>query len=464
MTFEIRNVSIVGCGQIGTSILLALAEQGKVFSTTVFDAATETEALVRQRFGAEGLNSSLISFKPTIAEAVSSADLIILATPMSVFEQAAREIGQHAPDGSILTDTGSAKKVAIQKIMSGLSRSGLSYVPAHPGNGSHGSGPLTGSAGNILGPNSTMFLIDDRAETGHDSDSALLTVENFWSRAGVNTARMSTEKHDRFFGQCSHYQHALVFSLMGVAKGNPGVVHNFQHAGTALRNLSRVAISELQEGGFSTLARMWEPIFDQNKGPILEAHMGFLRHFDTFVDFVNTRRFDDLTDRLKTAREFRLSFREAEPRETIAGEIADLEGIEVFNPQEPGALCAAFDREALPALATNMLLPLALSYAQTMSAQDIDPLLIAEKANPSFRDGTHPSTYDPAYVRRLFESRQAGFLKLANIFRREIETLIQMILSENQMGIRGCILNAQMIRNAMPPPRKGDAVRLEFTV
>ena len=460
MADTIERIAIVGCGQVGTSILLALATGQKNIPITVFDPNPNTEALVHQKFQSEGLDSSFIQFKESIDRAVQGAELIILATPMNAFETVSADIARHAPPTAILTDTGSAKRVAIEQITRGLAKSGLRYVPAHPGNGSQGAGPLTASAGNILGRNSTMFLISAKGESfTPQQDTPEHCVQAFWSSLGVTTTFITAEAHDNFFGQCSHFQHALVFALLNTALELPEIKENFMRAGTALRNLSRVAISKMEEGQPSALTQMWLPIFEQNKGPITTAYERFRKHLDSLVGALKKNTTEELTSMLQSAKEFRDTFADPERRETIEGEIADIETAPSSGTPQEGELSHLFNKKALPLIATNLLLPIAISYAQIMSAHDIDPNFIAEKANPSFRDGTHPSTYSVDYVVKLITTHKEDFLRVVSAFNDQISPLIYAIGNNNPEYIKNAIVNAQNLRNKMPSPRKGDAVR-----
>lgn len=68
MADTIQRIAIVGCGQVGTSILLAIATRHKNIPITVFDPNPNTEALVRQKFQSEGLDPSLIQLKKASTE------------------------------------------------------------------------------------------------------------------------------------------------------------------------------------------------------------------------------------------------------------------------------------------------------------------------------------------------------------------------------------------------------------
>jgi len=458
----IEQIALIGCGQVGTSILLAMAQQGKTVPVTVYDTNPETEALLRRKFVEEGVESSFITFLSSIQEAVDEADLTVLATPISKFKDVATEVGRHAKEGSIITDTGSAKQVAIENIKAGLRECAAIYVPAHNGNGSQGAGPLSGSAGNILGHNSPMFLIHEEGENFDLPEGAAeKRLYDFWNDLGVRTQFITAEKHDQFFGQCSHFQHVIVFALMNLAEKNPEVLHYFRHAGTALRNMSRVALQAFEKGKRSSLVEMWEPILVQNMGPVTKAYTRFLHHFSDFFHDVDQDH-EGLCEKLKKARAFRDRFDDPERREIIAGEIADLKEVPDFYARQAGDLTRAYNHVALSAMGTNLLLPVAIAYAQTMSAMEIGADFIPYFANPSFRDGTHPVTYDPDYILELLLSSKREFLNVAADFSDGLKSLIQCIKDEKLACIDDRIVSAQMVRNDMPPPRKNGNVRFEF--
>ena len=250
---------------------------------------------------------------------------------------------------------------------------------------------------------------------------------------------------------------------MGMATDE--IAHNFEYAGTALRNLSRVAISVMKDNQPSALAQMWLPIFEQNKGPILEAHQRFKKHFSEFMELVENEDFDGLEKKLSEAKTFRDGFDDPErreTRETIEGEKEDLKKIPPFDAKEKGQLKNLFTRKSCPATATNLILPIVIAYAQTMSAKEIDAHFISLKANPSFRDGTHPVTYDSGYVTGLIKSNMPALKELSEDFQNKLSTLTDAIHESDKHIIEEFILLAQNNRNKMPPPRKNNDVRNSF--
>lgn len=459
----IKSVGIEGAGQVGTSIAAALSQNAPDIDIHLFDAREGFAAQVLARFEALSIPTTSLHFHDSAKAAAANVDLVILATPISAFPSLVAEIKDSIAPGTIVTDTGSAKKMAITNIAGALEGSGIVYVPAHPGNGSQGSGPSTGSPGNILGPNSWMFLIDAEEPCPAQLE-AISAVSAFWKNAGVNVTTTDADTHDSFFGTCSHLQHAIVFSQLNTAHGNPQLDAAMEQGGTALRNLTRVAISARKEGAPSALVAMWQPIFEQNKNKILPAADNFLSYLDKMRSYVEQGQTDELRALLTEAHVFRKGITDLEPRENVDGEIEDIAAAVFKKDGLAIDLKGNFDLSAINNLYANLLLPLAIGNAQALNARDVDAELVQGKANPSFRDGTAPALYNPDVVTDILMRNSEAFLEKTAAFREQFTRLISYIRTGNQAEVGSMIEQAQDIRNTKPGPRKNADTRPEYHI
>ena len=99
-----EQISIIGCGLIGSSVFRALKKSNKVKKVITFDIDKSVTKIIEK----ENLSDKIVS---NPKEAVINADLVFISTPLSKLESAVNSIKDHLKPGSILTDTSSVKKV-----------------------------------------------------------------------------------------------------------------------------------------------------------------------------------------------------------------------------------------------------------------------------------------------------------------------------------------------------------------
>lgn len=447
----ITSVSIIGEGQVGTSIAAMLAQKAPHIAVSMTDVDATAPALVAQKFHSLGLNPDHIRFTDTAAEAVAGSDLVIIATPLSAMGSVVASIKDSLGVGTIVTDTGSAKAKAIEIITGGLAGTGIPYVPAHPGNGSQGSGPLTASPGNILGANSWMFLIDTPDQKSGISGAHTL-VRNFWESAGVQVTQTDAETHDKFFGICSHLEHLLLFSYLNMAQNVHGMKESFTHAGTSFLNVTRTAICHTEPGKESALVQMWSSIFEQNSNPILDGLDNFQDHLDRLADAVAAGNHNDLVKMLGEAHAFRSTINDPEFREDLDGERYD----------SKAGLLAHEGSKGAEHIAHNLLVPVAIAYAQALNARDLNPDLVRGKANPTFRDGTALMLNKPEDLADLLLEHSTSFIQMTASFQAKLDQFGRAIYEGKWEEVKANILAAQAERTPLPGPRKNADTREQY--
>ena len=133
-----EEISIIGCGLIGSSILRAIEKKNISKKTIVYDKSIEVLSYLKN-------NNLNISITSDIKIATKNADLIIIATPLSSYKEILLSIKDNLKKNVILTDTGSAKK-EVNKIIDNLNLKDLSWIASHPIAGTEDSGPQAGFA------------------------------------------------------------------------------------------------------------------------------------------------------------------------------------------------------------------------------------------------------------------------------------------------------------------------------
>lgn len=288
MMTDFKNITILGSGLLGGSLALAAANHTQHIRLWARKQETVTTALT---LGIPGVTGNL-------AEAVKDADLVILAVPVGAMEKllmSALEAG--LPDGCLVTDVGSVKRVPHEKIAPLLAGRNIRFIGSHPMAGSEKNGLSAVSA--TLFQNAACILTNDERAPA-DQSAAL---ECFWKSLGCRTSWMSASTHDALVARISHLPHLIAASAARVCLQDPG---KGRFGGGGLRDTTRVAagnpsmwaeiiienrealigplqetITDLREilsaleSGNSSQAERWLTIAKQRRDPLNSAHQPF---------------------------------------------------------------------------------------------------------------------------------------------------------------------------------------------
>ena len=182
MTMIFNEISIIGLGLIGTSILHAIkAKEDKEIKTFAYDINSEHRSIVSEMNIATYVCDN-------IKEAIKTSDLIILAIPVGAMKSVADLIGPHLKPEAIVTDTGSTKLSVIKDVKSAIPNINF-FIPSHPLAGTEYSGPKSGFGS--LFENRYWLIICDR-ETKQTKKLAC-----FFKRLGSIVETVNVDYHDR---------------------------------------------------------------------------------------------------------------------------------------------------------------------------------------------------------------------------------------------------------------------------
>jgi prephenate dehydrogenase len=197
------RLSILGVGLLGGSIGLAVKAAG--IPCQVVGYGHRRESLDRAlEVGA--IDESAISSNA----AVKDADLVILCTPVGLFEKLLAEIAADIPDRAIVTDVGSTKRT-VGELASRILARPAQFVGSHPMAGSEKRGVEFARADLFQGARCIVT-----PTPGSSSDEVAGQVEQFWQKLGMTTTRMSPAEHDRLICDVSHLPHAVAAALIAM--------------------------------------------------------------------------------------------------------------------------------------------------------------------------------------------------------------------------------------------------------
>jgi prephenate dehydrogenase len=194
------RLSILGVGLLGGSIGLAASRRISDCHVTGYGHRPDT---LRRSLELQAIHVGTID----IAEAVREADLVVLATPVGLFEGLLKEMAPHLKHGVVVTDVGSTKR-SVVKSAEAILPPHAKFVGSHPMAGSEKRGVEFATAD--LFENALCIL----TPTQHSDENAVETVRWFWRTLGMRLIDLSPDDHDRAVSQISHLPHAVAAAMV----------------------------------------------------------------------------------------------------------------------------------------------------------------------------------------------------------------------------------------------------------
>ena len=284
-----NKITVIGCGLIGSSILRALEKKDITKEINAYDKSKEVSSYLAKNFKFKICNN--------ITEAVNNADLVIISSPLSSYKEILSQIKSSLKNGSILTDTGSAKK-EINKIVKESSLSDISWIASHPIAGTEYSGPESGFA--ELFENRWCILSADE----NIDKKEIEKLEKFWTDLGSKIKVMSFEHHDYVLSLTSHLPHAVAYSIVKTAISDDDKFKDdiIQYSAGGLRDFTRIAASD---------PLMWKDIFIDNSENILKVLDNYSKNLDEIKSAIKNKDSKKLLEIFSSTKKVRKEIIEA---------------------------------------------------------------------------------------------------------------------------------------------------------
>jgi len=256
-----KNILIIGCGLIGSSLLRSIANRKIAKKIFVYEKSKLNILKIKKL----KLPCQIITdFK----EIIPNSDLIIFCTPLSEYKKIILKINKYLLPKTIITDVGSSKEKSIGLIKKKLKK-GIFWTSSHPIAGSEVSGPEHGTKNLFL--KKWCVLIKEK----DTNKQHLKVLSKFWKKIGSRVAIMDSKKHDTVFSMTSHLPHLVAYNLVKTAtdfeKQQGYELIKFSAGG--LRDFSRIAASN---------EIMWRDIFFNNQKNISKVIDLFIKNLHSF--------------------------------------------------------------------------------------------------------------------------------------------------------------------------------------
>ena len=263
-----RNIFIIGCGQLGSSLVRRISKKRIAKKIFIYERSKKNISKIKK------LKLPGIIVK-SLKIGVMNSDLIIFCTPMSEYKKTILKINSNILPKTLITDIGSSK-IESSKIFKKFLKKDISWIQSHPITGSEMSGPEHGKD-NIFENKWCVIIKDKGTNSKH-----LKFLISFWKKVGSKTVIMNSEKHDKIFSITSHLPHLIAYNLVKSAqdfeKNQNYELIKFSAGG--LRDFSRIAASN---------EIMWRDIFFNNNANVSKAIDLFIKNLKAFKRDINKK-------------------------------------------------------------------------------------------------------------------------------------------------------------------------------
>ena len=287
----LKKLVIFGVGLIGGSVASALKKAGS--TAQIVGVGRSNESLQT----AIDLNV-IDSATNNIAEALSHADIVLIAAPVAQTPLILNAIKPHLHAETVVTDAGSTKSDVISCAKEILGDQFTQFVGGHPIAGAEKSGVTAATAELYLNKNVVLTPTEDT------NIHATHRVRTLWQQCGANVTIMPAETHDSIFAAVSHLPHLLAFALVDDIASRTNAEQLFGFAASGFRDFTRIAGSHPE---------MWRDISLANRTALLSeitAYQDELSRLKHMLEQSDGDGLHALFDRASTARNNWAKFKE----------------------------------------------------------------------------------------------------------------------------------------------------------
>lgn len=275
-----NKVTILGVGLIGSSLALALRENG--LCSAIYGYGRTEEHL--ERAVEQGI---IDAYSLGAGKACEGSDLIVFATPVGMFKPLIEEISASVKEGAVVTDVGSVKG-DLAYALEGLVPAGVFYIGSHPIAGSDKSGINDARPGLFKG---ALCVITPTEKSDRD---ALQKISALWSGIGGRVEFMDPYEHDRAYAVVSHLPHLIAYELVNTAADIDASY--LRYAGQGFRDTTRIA---------SSSPELWRDICIYNRKNLISDMDIFIKRLEKVRNSLINSDADSLEKEFAAAKSLR---------------------------------------------------------------------------------------------------------------------------------------------------------------
>ena len=281
-----EQLGLIGCGLMGSSFALALKRAGLVRRVVGYSKSPSTTERARQM--------GVIDVEvPSALLAVSGADIVLLAIPVSATEATFKAIRHLIGPATLVMDVGSTKGDVVEAARRVLGEQVGSFVPCHPITGKEVSGVEHADVNLYAGKQVVLTPIEQTA------GAQLKKAKDVWTALGCQVLSMSPEAHDAAYAAVSHLPHLIAFAMInGITSQAQG--HDYMTlAGPGFRDFTRIAASAPE---------IWRDILMANREELLAQSRLFQQSLQSLEQLISSGNGEALEFQIRQASETRANW------------------------------------------------------------------------------------------------------------------------------------------------------------
>lgn len=308
---NIKKITVIGLGLIGGSLALSLKNTGEDFIITGYDIEGEAMNIAKYR---NIIDVVAVDYK----EAVTDADLIIIATPISKIIEVVEHIKDYLKKGAIITDVGSAKEKIVKRVSEILPEE-VFFIGGHPMAGSENEGVL--SATPELFRN-TFYIL---TPTDTTITEPLVTLHSLFTKIGAKVISINPKEHDENVALISHLPHILSTNLVDMIDDKQKKMKNlFKLCAGGFRDMTRIAAANI---------KMWLDISLENKDELIKSIDDYIKYLIKFKSNLKKENSESIKKHYIKAQKARINL----PK-YIEKDISKLYELRIAIPDRAGVL------------------------------------------------------------------------------------------------------------------------------
>ncbi len=282
-----EQLGLIGCGLMGGSFALAAKRAGLVKRVVGYSKSPSTTERARA-MGVIDVEA------PSALLAVSGADIVLLAVPVSATEATFKAIRHLVTPNTLIMDVGSTKRDVVDAARRVLRENVGAFVPCHPITGKELSG-VDHADVNLYSGKQVIITPIERTYTVQ-----LQKATDIWTAMGCSVETMSPQAHDAAYAAVSHLPHLIAFALMNSITGQATGKSHLSLAGPGFRDFTRIAASD---------PKMWRDIMVANREELLAQSKIFKDALTAMEALITSGNGDALEDLIEHASDTRANWR-----------------------------------------------------------------------------------------------------------------------------------------------------------